>query len=71
MCITVHKKGNIFKASYRDEHRTISSEGENKQEVIEDLNKLLQELGIDRSKELEKCKKTERSFSLSVGKSKG
>lgn len=71
MQITVHKKGNIFRASYKDEHRTISSEGFNKEEVLKDLELLLQELGIDRSKELEKCKKTERSFSLSVGKSKG
>lgn len=70
MCITVHKKGNIFKASYKDEHRTISSEGENKQEVINDLELLLQELGIDRSKELEKCKMEMRSFSLSAGKSR-
>lgn len=70
MQITVHKKGNIFKASYKDEHRTISSEGENKEEVINDLELLLNELGIDRSKELDKCKTETRSFSLSVGKSR-
>lgn len=68
MQITVHKKGNIFRASYKDQHRTISSEGFNKEEVLKDLELLLQELGIDRSKELERCKTETKSFSLSHGK---
>ena len=70
MCITVHKGNGIYRASYMDEHRTISSEGENKQKVIEDLNNLLQELGIDRSKELDKCKMKMEPFSLNAGKSR-
>ena len=70
MQITVNKKGNIFRASYQDEHRTISSEGFDKEEVLKDLELLLQDLGIDRGKELEKCKKNTRSFFLNAGKSK-